>query len=129
MRELALVLPEDVWITEANASASASAENGAAPAAAGQGAAGPNVNLVGCAPSQPAVAEVLVRLRNLHRADDVQLAESAAPGAGEGESVTTGCGGGDRVQFNLTVTFSAPPALEAQGERGEAVPTELGGGA
>ena len=125
MRELALVLPEDVWIIEANASATGVAEAGAPadPAAAAK----PNVKLVGCAPSQPAVAEVMVRLRNLHRADEVQLAESAEPGAGEGAGTAEGCGDGFR--FDVTVNFSPAPAPEAQGERGNGVPAKLGGGA
>jgi len=128
MRELALVLPEDVWITEAEASATGSAE-AAAPAAPADPAAAakPNVKLVGCAPSQPAVAEVMVRLRNLHRADEAQLAESAAPGAGEGAGTAEGCG--DSFRFDVTVSFSPAPAPEAQGERGNGVPAKLGGGA
>ena len=127
MRELALVLPKDVWIIEANASASGAAEGGATTTAAGSSVTGPNVILVGCAPSQPAVAEVMVRLRNLHRAADVQLTESAEPDSGEDAATPNGCGAS--VQFNLTVSFSPAPAPDAQGENGDAVPTELGGGA
>ena len=126
MRELALVLPEDVWITEANASSTGVTE-GADPAATEAATGAPSVNLIGCAPSQPAVAEVMVRLRNLHRADDVQLAESAEAAASEAAATTGGCD--DSFQFDVTVSFSPAPAPEAQGERGKAVPADLGGGA
>jgi len=145
MRELALVLPDDVWIIEANASAAGvvgSASGAAAPtgpAAAGPtdapGSAGaapatPKIQVVGCAPSQPDVAEVMVRLRNLHRAEDVQLAESTQPTAGEaGVGVATTGGCGSSFKFDVTVSFSAAPPPSAQGERGGLVPSQLGGGA
>ena len=133
MRELALVLPDDVWVLEANASAiggqaagAAAPSGGAAvPAAAG----GPTLQLVGCAPSQPAVAGVMVRLGNLHRAEDVALAEAGRQEEpGEAGATTEGCG--SSLRFDVTVTFSATPAPEGQeGESGETVPSQLGGGA
>jgi Tfp pilus assembly protein PilN len=131
MRELALVLPEDVFITEASASAAGDAEaDGGDPSSTPDGAAAvgtPSLALTGCAPSQPTVAEVMVRLRNLHRAEDVELGESAKPDAVEGGSIMEGCG--SDYTFNVTVTFSAAPPADEQGESGDSVPSQLGGGA
>ena len=132
MRELALVLPKDVWITETNASATGAVDAAAASPAAGAATpAGPQVQVIGCAPGQPDVAEVMVRLRNLHRAEDVQLAESSQPDGAEsaGASANTTAGCGSSFKFDVTVSFSAAPPPSAQGERGGLVPSQLGGGA
>lgn len=168
MRELALVLPQDTWVTEVDASStgapagtapststaapapapapaapapSSSSSSTPAPAASAAAAAppaAPSVKIVGCAKTQSMVAETMVRLRNLHRVEDVELTDStrppeaaaagstgspsAAPGAGAG----TGCG--KRYAFDATITFAAAPADAQQGERGDRVPTVLGGG-
>lgn len=162
MRELALVLPQDTWVTEVDASstgapagtapststaapapaAPAPSTSGSsstpAPAAAAAPPAAPSVKIVGCAKTQSMVAETMVRLRNLHRVEDVELTDStrpsqaaaagstgspsAAPGAGAG----TGCG--KRYAFDATITFAAAPADAQPGERGDRVPTVLGGG-
>jgi len=80
-----------------------------------------------------------VRLRNLHRAEDVQLSESGKPEeqeaavagtgvvAAEPTVATQGCG--DDYQFDTTVTFSAAPATGAQAKPEGGVPAALGGGA
>jgi hypothetical protein len=134
MRELALVLPDDVWVLEANASAVAGQEAGAAApsggtAAPAPAAGGPTLQLVGCAPSQPSVAGVMVRLGNLHRAEDVALAEAGRQEDSVSSAATVG-GCGSSLRFDVTVTFSATPApVSQEGESGETVPSQLGGGA
>jgi Tfp pilus assembly protein PilN len=132
MRELALVLPDDVWVLEANASAVGGQAAGAAAPGAGTAVpagGGPTLQLVGCAPSQPDVAGVMVRLGNLHRAEDVTLAESGRQEEpGEAAATTEGCG--SSLRFDVSIAFSATPAPEGQeGESGETVPSQLGGGA
>ena len=129
MRELALVLPEDVWITESNASVAGDVGAAAATTGATGAPAGPKIQVIGCAPGQADVAEVMVRLRNLHRAEDVELAESAsADGAAAGSGTVSG-GCGSSYKFDVTVSFSEAPAPDAQGEQGDLVPSQLGGGA
>jgi Tfp pilus assembly protein PilN len=146
MRELALLLPSDIWVT--NMSASTDPEDstsGGTPPTAGSSTASssPSVQLAGCARNQPDVAVLMVRLRKLDRATDVELTESAEQGAGGGAAPSAGAassggssssGGGasdgcpdDRFQFDVTVTFSpASPGGESPGRR--RVPTSLGGG-
>jgi Tfp pilus assembly protein PilN len=129
MRELSKVMPSGSWLQSADASVlgDASEDPAAAAAAAGGTAApaAPSASLVGCTPGQTDVARMMVRLRQLHRVDDVQLQESAKENA-TGEAAVDNCG--SKYKFDITVTFSpAPPTSEAP--RGEnRVPAALGGG-
>jgi Tfp pilus assembly protein PilN len=149
MRELALVLPSKVWLTEVTAAdvsaagasgsaapaAPAAAAGGAAATAAGGTAGAPLVKITGCAPSQKSVAEIIVRLRSLHGADEVDLVDSTGPAKGAGAASSSGGsssgaeGGqscGKRFTFNSTVTFKAAEA--APTAKAKRVPATLGGG-
>jgi Tfp pilus assembly protein PilN len=141
-RGLARVLPNDVWLTSASASATgtpaAAGSTGSSPPPSSSstpgGATGtgtPTVELVGCAPSQAAVAVTLVRLRELAGAQNVQLNEiirqdqsasgsSAASGSGD-------CGtihGKPASRWDATVTFNQTAGTSSTG-----VSKSLGGGA
>jgi Tfp pilus assembly protein PilN len=88
-RELAYLLPKEVWLTDLKATAtgedppggsggssgSSSSSSGATSAAAAgaEQEKGPSLVLNGCSPTQEAVAETLVRLRRLHQAGKVEL--------------------------------------------------------
>ena len=119
VRELAHVLPSDVWLVNASASASgdqaaaapatpapsggsaAPAPASATPAPAAGGApvlaGGPTLTLEGCATDQSQVAVTLVRLRELQGATDVTLAHSTrgedAGSASSGSTPTPSSGG------------------------------------
>ncbi|HEX4760502.1 MAG TPA: PilN domain-containing protein [Thermoleophilaceae bacterium] len=124
MRELSRVMPPGSWLTSvdagvtgANGDNSASSQDQGAPAQ-------PAAELVGCASHQTDTAKMMVRLRQLHRVDDVKLNQSAK-GTEDTSGNSLGCG--KRVQFDLTVEFSASAPKEAP--RGaHAVPASLGGG-
>ena len=130
MREVALVLPADTSLTDMSAATSGDPASGEAaptdPAAATS--ATPSLNLKGCAEHQPDVATLMVRLRRLYRADDVELSESTKQDASVGATpVTSGGAEGcppDTYLFNVTVTF-APTELHQE----KPVPARLGGGA
>jgi Tfp pilus assembly protein PilN len=114
MREMALVLPHDVYLT----AFSAAPGGGAAPTSAGTTtitASGPTVSLTGCAPSHPGVATTLVRLRQLHNLDSVDLTSSTK----QAQS-TNGC----KVQWAATATFNP----ESAPTKPTPVPARLGGG-
>jgi Tfp pilus assembly protein PilN len=138
-RGLARILPENVWLTSASASASGTPSAAGSGGAASQGTsttAGPKVQLVGCAPSHSVVAVTLVRLRELPGAQDVQLSDITRPEpAPSGASGTAGAGGGgdsdcgaingtNAVKWDATVSFD-PKAGTATKD----VPRSLGGGA
>jgi Tfp pilus assembly protein PilN len=121
VRELAEVLPPDVWLVNASASATGDSSNtttstpapapAPAPASGGTsgtaGAAtstpaaptGPTLKLDGCARDQSQVAVTLVRLRELQGATDVSLDHSTrgevTPGAASAPAASAGASGGD----------------------------------
>jgi hypothetical protein len=150
VRELALVLPPDTWITELDGSSGAQSAAGSSNTS-GQSPSGPSttsssgkptLKLVGCAIKQPDVAVLLVRLRRLHGVEDVDLTESGREdiagsdgggASGSGSSGADTSGGGQQTcghdyKFDLTVTFTpdGPNAPKVTGA--EKVPTSLGGG-
>jgi hypothetical protein len=153
MRELALVLPADTWLLDSSASTSGS-ESGAAAGgstpppspsgstaaattdAAGAGTSNPTLNLSGCALHQKNVAVLLVRLRKLYRAEDVNLEESAEDTSDQGgaraQTSSDSAGGGEdscgagRFKFTVHVKFTATP--DGEKPAGGKVPAKLGGG-
>jgi hypothetical protein len=79
------------------------------------------LKLAGCAPGHRDVATLMVRLRRLTRAGDVNLTDSTtvdASGSGSGG----GCGRG--TAFTVNVVFDPAPATALE----ERVPAHLGGG-
>ena len=133
MREVALVLPSDIWLVDMSASLAGDAGGSGEAATPQPGATvDPSVTLKGCAREQDDVAVLMVRLRKLYRATDVQLTESAEQGIGAGGAApaagvsSDGCPA-KRFKFEVAVSFSAE-SLPTEGARGEAVPSSLGGG-
>lgn len=138
MRELALVLPDKVWVSKVAAGGDANAAAAPAddPAAAANAAAGArSIEMAGCAPSQKAVAATIVRLRGLYGAEEVDLKDSARADDETGASTaqSDGAGGaadadcGRYYRFNASIAFKAPGGSN----KGKAVraPSRLGGGA
>jgi Tfp pilus assembly protein PilN len=148
-RGLARLLPNQVWLISASASAtgnpSAAGASGGAPSGATSPSSGseagagamPKVALSGCAPSHSAVAVTLVRLRELPGATDVTLVgitrpqqvqstgggAAAAPAAASGDSDCGSVHGRQAAKWDATVTFDAKASTVSKG-----VPRSLGGG-
>lgn len=96
LNELALVIPDDVWLVTmaGTVSPSVQVEGGAAVAARSE-IAGPALELTGCATSQDAVAGFLAALRDVDGVTRVGLESSARGDAGAGASGgSEGSGGG-----------------------------------
>lgn len=124
-REMAHVLPESVWLTEFQSQATE---------ADGGGEMQPRLTLKGCAKDHAEVADAMVRLRELHAAEDVELTSTVA---GEKEEPTGfgapapaqqsddgGCG--ELYTFEIAITMATPtPGVTGTPE---AVPARLGGG-
>jgi Tfp pilus assembly protein PilN len=128
MREVSRVMPEGSWLQATDASVFGDPTAGASAAVAGTPAAtpvGPYASFVGCTPDQSDVARIMVRLRNMHRVEDVKLKESTQESV-DGEATVDNCG--SLYKFDVGVTFSTTaPASEAP--RGsDRVPASLGGG-
>lgn len=111
-RELSLVLPAGVWLTDLKATAtgeeppagsgggssstssSSSSSSGSSSAPTGEEEKLPNIRLSGCSPTQEGVAEALVRLRRLHQAQEVELIVSEREEQEEGAGTATPATGG-----------------------------------
>jgi Tfp pilus assembly protein PilN len=128
MRELALILPHNVWLTELSASASSESESGEG---AGGGAlrgsvAGPALVLGGCTTGQVSVAGFVTALKDIDGVTRVGVESSELPsqeegaGSAEGSEASGGAGCQTRefiAQFKMVVAFDAAPApIAAEGE-------------
>lgn len=126
MRELALVLPGNVWLTNLTASATPSSTVGGGEGGGGASGlrasiAGPALELTGCAVGQDSVAKFITALKDIDGVTrvGVQTSELASQDneAGSGEA-----GGGDCrtrpsiAQFSLVVAFDAAPVQPEEGE-------------
>lgn len=128
MHELSLIMPEGSWLQTTDASVAGTSDAATDPAATSTSAvpAGPAATFVGCTPRQSDVARMMVRMRRMHRVDDVKLNESVREATGA-DATTSVDNCGRLYKFDITVTFSSAPPQEAP--RGETrVPVSLGGG-
>lgn len=142
MRELSLVLPEDVWLVNLTATAAPGvALEGGGGGASGLRTAvpGPALELAGCATSQEAVAGFVTVLKDIDGVTRVGTASSEIAGkeggAGTGsDGTSTDCRTRAFIaKFEMVVAFdaapvpasspeaevAAPPAEEAEGESEE----------
>jgi Tfp pilus assembly protein PilN len=130
MRELALVLPSDVWLTNLTGTANpAVTPDGAATVAVRSTIPGPALSLVGCARSQDAVAGFVQALKEIDGATRVGVQASAlgtGPGSasGSGSETASTCQTRDFIaQFQVVVAFDAAPvAPEVGSAEAEAAP-------
>jgi Tfp pilus assembly protein PilN len=121
MREIALVLPHNTYLTAFTAGAGGA--NGAPAATATSGTAtatGPSLSITGCAPTYPGVATAIVRLRKLHSIVDVDLKDSTKGATAGAATASSSC----PVTWSATLTFQAESAPTVQ----QSVPARLGGG-
>jgi Tfp pilus assembly protein PilN len=128
MRELSLVLPSDVWLTELSASASAETDTGGGGGDLRGSILGPALTLGGCAAGQESVAGFVTALKDIDGVTRVGVQSSELPsqeeGAGGAESGSGSEGGGGNCQtrdfiakFSLVVAFDAAPVpVTAAGE-------------
>jgi Tfp pilus assembly protein PilN len=129
MRELALILPGDVWLTNLSATATPNValDGGGASSASGlRGAVpGPALELTGCAAGQDAVAGFVSTLKDIDGVTRVGVASSELANKGN-EAGSGGSGGEDCrtrnfiAQFTLVVAFDAAPIPITSGAEGEA---------
>jgi Tfp pilus assembly protein PilN len=134
MRELSLVLPHDVWLTELSASASpAAASSGGGGGELRASINGPALQLEGCAAGQESVAGFVTVLKDIDGVTRVGVESSELPAEEEGSGSTEGSGaeegGGDCqtrsfiAKFSIVVAFDAAPAPVTAEVEGEAVPS------
>jgi Tfp pilus assembly protein PilN len=123
MRELALVIPDDVWLTGLNGTVASGVKVGDAVSIADRDeVAGPALELIGCARGQESVAAFLAALQDIDGVTRVGLVdsqlsgaeESADPGASTSGATDTDCRTrGFIARFQVIAAFDAvpPPAV------------------
>lgn len=128
MRELSLVLPTDVWLTNLTGSANPEvALNGAANVSLRGSVPGPALELVGCARDQEAVAGLVQALKDIDGVTRVGVQASAVgseSGGSSGAAVAATCKTRDFIaQFQMVAAFDAAPvASEASSAEVAPVP-------
>lgn len=114
MRELALVLPDDVTLTNLTGSVRPGVSvGGGEEVSLRASVAGPALSMVGCASGQEAVARFVTVLKDIDGVTRVGLQSSLLPSGGSGGgsvSASSGCQGGKSIaQFQIVVAFDAAP--------------------
>ena len=126
LRELAIVIPHDVWLTSLNASVSQDAATSSASSSSSSGSSagsesitGPSLQIEGCAGGHEAVARFLAALGDVDGVTRVSVLKSDRPDlASSGEAATAassgtaagseGCSSRDFVsQFEVVAAFDA----------------------
>ena len=132
MRELALVLPGDVWLTNLTGTDSPEVTvEGATSVPLRSSVPGPALQLVGCASSQDAVAGFVQALKDIDGVTRVGVQSSAlgseSGGASTGSESSSASGGASScqtrpsiAQFQIVAAFDAAPVVS--GESAEAAP-------
>ncbi len=128
MRELALVLPGDVWLTNLTGTASPNVSiDGAASVALRSSIAGPALELKGCATGQNAVAGFVQALKQIDGVTRVGMQSSTLGEQSGGENATSGgstCKTRDFIaEFQMVVAFDAAPVPPEAGGETEVAPT------
>lgn len=137
MRELTLILPHSVWLTELEASAGGENSSGGSGGGSLSGSiAGPSLSISGCAAGQDSVANFVTALKDIDGVTRVGVESSELAGEDEGAgsaggSESEGGSSGDCrtrkfiAEFNLVVAFDAAPVPLSDGEEVAPVtPTE-----
>lgn len=117
MRELALILPDDAWLTGLTASASAEAEVSGGGSGLRGAVPGPALELSGCAAGQESVAGFVTALKDIEGVTRAAVQSSELPEKGSGGENSDGGGGGGEecrtrefiAKFEIVVAFDAAP--------------------
>jgi Tfp pilus assembly protein PilN len=125
LRDLSRALPKDVYLNSLKGTVGGGAAGGGSGLRSSIGA--PAIELAGCTRSQPAVARLMSRLRNVQGVTRVSLSKSeksdAVTGAAAGSTVGP-CGKGSPPSFEVVVFFEKATVATAlatvTGDRGAA---------
>lgn len=129
LRELALVLPDDVWLIRVSGTSSPDATVEGVEDSLRTGTNGPALSLIGCGDSQEAVAGFAAALEDIDGVTRVGVAKAELP-----EDVSTGasrddCRTRDFIsRFEITAAFDAAPAAPAGVPAAPSAPPPTGDG-
>jgi Tfp pilus assembly protein PilN len=130
LRELSLVLPNDVWLTNLSGSANPGVvPEGSAGVGLRASIPGPALELVGCARDQEAVAGFIQAVKDIDGVTRVGVPSSAVGNASSAEVSSSGSGASTScqtrdfiAQFQMVAAFDAAPVASEAGAIEGAVP-------
>lgn len=130
LREVAIVIPNDVWLTNLTASASAGADTtaGSSGSSASTGASvtagisGPSLDIQGCAAGHEAVARFLAALREVDGVTRVTVMSSDRPDASSSTATTGDSGSVSCSTRNFISTFEVVAAFDGAQPAAPAAP-------
>lgn len=131
MRELSLVLPNDVWLTSLNASAtpeSSAGSSGSGGSGLRSAIAGPALELSGCTVGHDGVAGFITALEDIDGVTRVGVESSdlSEQGSEAGGGESGGCQSKPFVaQFKMVVAFDAAPVTSATAEEPAPAPAPV----
>jgi Tfp pilus assembly protein PilN len=107
LRDLSRALPKDVYLNQLQGTVGSGASAGGSASSGIRGSiSSPAIELTGCTKSQPAVARLMSRLRNVQGVTRVSLAKSEKADVQAGAGSTVGpCGKGSPPSFDVVVFF------------------------
>ncbi len=121
IRELSLILPRSVWLTNLTGTANPSVSvNGAASVALRDAVPGPALEIIGCASSQDAVAGFISDLKDIDGVTRVAVQSSELGQSSEGGEAGSESGGECQTKsfiaaFQIVAAFDNAPAATAAG--------------
>ena len=121
LRELAIVIPSDVWLSSLSGSAATADSSTSTPSALSGSATGPTLSIDGCATSQTAVAGFVASLKDIDGVTRVGLQSSVSSGGGSSSSSSgtpsgsgSGCSARKSIDsFQIVAAFDAVPAVSS----------------
>jgi Tfp pilus assembly protein PilN len=117
LRELSLILPSDVSLSELSASGSGESAGGSGSGSGlNGGIAGPFLEMTGCAAGQEGVAGFITALKDIDGVTRVGVQASEDVGEAGGAESGECAVGGATTQFVLVVAFDAAPVPLPEGE-------------
>lgn len=112
LRDLSRALPEDVYLSSLKGTVGNSAATGGSGLRSSISS--PAIELSGCTKSQPAVARLMSRLRNVQGVTRVSLSKSEKADGSAGGAATVGpCGKGTPPSFEVVVFFEKAAVADA----------------
>ncbi len=116
LREMSLILPSDISLSELSASSGGEASGGGGSGSSLAGISGPSLTMSGCASGHDGVAGFVIALKDIDGVTRVGVQSSEEVGeSGSSKSGDCAVGGAD-TQFSLVVAFDAAPVPPAEGE-------------
>jgi hypothetical protein len=113
LRDLSRALPSNVYLSSLKGTVGGGGAAGNSTGIRGAIGGAPAIELAGCTKSQPAVATMMSRLRNVQGVTRVSLSKSEKATIAAGGSAVNPCGKGSPPNFEVVVFFEKATVAQA----------------